>query len=366
MRPWSRCGVGPVWRLLRGSVLLALLGVLVLGGVAQGRVLLPPEEGLYLSGHPDCGLGDDEVTSERVRAFGGLTGRTPVWCYLSWNWDGKNPFPSEACRVLRREGVVPLVGILPWSTREQNRREERVNLAALLAGRYDAPLRAAARTVRALGFPVMLCFGPEADGGWFPWSGRFNGGSRRDGYGSPALPDGPERFRDAFRRVVRLFREEGAREVTWVFHGAERPGPDLPWNRTEGYYPGDAYVDWIGVSLYGWLRAGSVREMEDLLARSLPRLEALSPRRPLAVLEWGIAAGPGVDKGGWIRNAFEAFTSGEHPRLRAVAWWDKARRPDGTPSGLALEESPEGVRAYREGAASRAFGSPARFGPRRD
>ncbi|EFQ23417.1 conserved hypothetical protein [Aminomonas paucivorans DSM 12260] len=348
------------------AVLLALGAAVLLVAPARGEVLLPPQEGLYLSGHPDCGLRDETVTSKGVRDFVALTGRPLVWSYLSWHWDGRFPFPAEACRVLHREGVVPLVGILPWSTGEQNRPEPRVTLKALLAGRYDRPLRAAARQVRGLGFPVMLCFGPEADGGWFPWSGRFNGGSRRDGYGSPDLPDGPERFRDAFRRVVRLFREEGAVDVTWVFHAAERPGPDLPWNGTQGYYPGDGFADWIGVSLYGWLRSGPVREMGDLLAGALPRLEALSSRRPLAVLEWGIAAGPGVDKGGWIRNAFEAFTSGEHPRLRAVAWWDKARRPDGTPSGLALEESPEGVRAYREGAASRAFGSPARFGPRRD
>ena len=123
------------------TVLLALGAAALLVAPARGEVLLPPQEGLYLSGHPDCGLRDETVTSKGVRDFVALTGRPLVWSYLSWHWDGRSPFPAEACRVLHREGVVPLVGILPWSTGEQNRPEPRVTLKALLAADQSPEVR---------------------------------------------------------------------------------------------------------------------------------------------------------------------------------------------------------------------------------
>ena len=34
----------------------------------------------------------------------------------------------------------------------------------------------------------------------------------------PNFPDGPERFRDAYRHIIDLFRKEGVKNITWCFH----------------------------------------------------------------------------------------------------------------------------------------------------
>ncbi|MCX7828040.1 MAG: glycoside hydrolase family 26 protein [Thermanaerothrix sp.] len=347
--------------LAAGGLMLTTLMAAGAAGLETLKVL-PPERGIYLSAHPYSGPYDDVLMEEELDRFVALTGRGMAWMYLSWNWDGESKFPADQCRALWNRGIVPLIGVMPWSQRVQNRPEWKISLRRILDGVYDRQIAEAAREVRALGFPVMITFGPEADGGWFPWSGRFNGGSVTDGYGDLKVPDGPERFRDAFRRFVGIFDAQGTRNVTWVFHLAERPGPDAPWNQGRFYYPGDHVVDWMGVSLYGRLGTRPLRGMDGLLDRAITRLRGISRSKPLAVLEWSVADGPDINKPLWIEDAFRAFLAERHRGLRAVAWWDKALKPDGSPSGLDLGSSPKSQEAYRRWAGLEDFVTVPRIG----
>lgn len=80
-------------------------------------------------------------------------------------------------------------------------------------------------------------------------------------YGDPAIPDGPERVRDAWKHIHDLFDNLGVTNVTWFAHtGSFYRNPTipgfittyrlLPWNQLKYYYPGDNYIDWIGTSCY--------------------------------------------------------------------------------------------------------------------
>jgi hypothetical protein len=56
-----------------------------------------------------------------------------------------------------------------------------------------------AQDAKRVGIPIMVKFGTEVNGNWFPWSSILNGGGKTNGYGDPNYPNGPERFRDAYR-----------------------------------------------------------------------------------------------------------------------------------------------------------------------
>lgn len=69
--------------------------------------------------------------------------------------------------------------------------------------------------------------------------------------------DGPHNELDpadyvrAYKRIVDLMRAEGVKNVAFVWHSyifAPYNG-----NSLSSYYPGDEYVDWVGVSLFGLL-----------------------------------------------------------------------------------------------------------------
>lgn len=337
-------------RAVSSFVLLALSALGVWAAPAWGAIkLTPPPLGVYHSAHPDFGVRDDNVTDAGIEAFTRLAGKDIVWAYLSFHWDQGIVFPTEACRTLYARGIVPLVGIMPWSTMRQSCAEPIYTMARILNGEFDQELLQCAEDVRMLGFPIMVEFGPEVNGSWFPWNGAWNGRDAET-YGGPG-PDGPERFRDAYRHIVDLFRAAGADNVTWVFHAAGESVPKESWNAAANYYPGDDYVDWLGASLYGRLRgSGAAKSFEEKMDELYAELTALSPRRPIALLEMGVSdAMEQDDKAEWIRGALDGIRTGRYPRLKAVSWWNKAFRPDGTRSTLEIDSSSRSLEAYREG-----------------
>ena len=60
---------------------------------------------------------------------------------------------------------------------------------------------------------------------------------------------GEAKFRAAWIHTWTLFQQEGATNVEWVW--CPNNG-NYPY---KGFYPGDRYVDWVGVDGYNWTRA---------------------------------------------------------------------------------------------------------------
>lgn len=328
---------------------------------ASGGVkLAPPAAGQYHAAYPDFVLSEDKVSASRIRALERLAGKPLAWVYFSDNWMGRIRFPAGNVRIIDEAGRVPFVRLMARSTWRSGGPDPLYTLQRILDGEFDAELTAWFEDARDAGIPLLVEFGTEVDGDWFPWNGRWNGAGVTTGYGDPAEADGPERFRDAYRHLVDLSRAVDADDLTWVFHVNGDSWPRTAWNTPAAYYPGDAYVDWIGVSIYGNQAPdeyhGSFRRLLDDV---YPVLCALSPHKPLAVLEWGISQRPGRGtKAVWIREALRVLRSGRWPRIKAASYWHEDwPETDGTVTDLRIDSSRGASRAYRRGVAPRWFGA---------
>jgi hypothetical protein len=116
-------------------------------------------------------------------------------------------------------------------------------------------------------------------------------------------------------------------------------------------YPGDDYIDWIGVSVYGAGKPGEEWQLfSNLMDTFYPELAAISKNRPLAVLEYGVVDDPKTgDKASWIHDALQSVKSGRYPRIKAMSYWhENWQNGDGTISNMRLDSSPEALAAYRE------------------
>lgn len=190
-----------------------------------------------------------------------------------------------------------------------NKPHDHVN--RLLAGRHDEFLRETARAIRADGRPIMLTLVPEMN-----WQGQFLFGA--DGrrwmdavdnvcseYGDPRWPDGPERIRDLYMRVIDIFRQEGVKNVTWfMYSGNQYMAPGVEgqsrWLHPKYYYPGDAYIDWTGQSVY-FTRPEWTKNFEDTGTFEevfLPGYRAWQSvtSRPMLLAEFGILAPKGAER----------------------------------------------------------------------
>jgi hypothetical protein len=314
----------------------------------------PPARGMYHAAYPDFVGSEDKVSASRIRGFERLAGKRLAWVYFSDNWMGHIRFPARNVAIIHGVGRVPFIRLMARSTWREGGPDPRYSMQRIIDGEYDADLSRWFMDALDTGTPLLVEFGTEVDGDWFPWNGRWNGGGKTTGYGDPLVADGPERFRDAYRHLVDLSRTAGAVNLTWVFHVNGDSWPRAPWNTPAAYYPGDEYVDWIGVSIYGSQRPGEYYgSFRRLLDDAYPHLCALSRDKPLAVLEWGIAQSPSRGtKAGWIRNALYWLRHGRWPRIKAASYWHEDwRENDGSRTNLRIDSSPAARRAYRRGVA---------------
>jgi hypothetical protein len=313
--------------------------------------VLPPSAGAYLG---VSGLGNSGLA-----AFEQRVGRRLGWVGLSQPWYRGLAFPRQRVLAIWRHGAIPFVSFLPTSSayvpgRSAGGPERRYMLERIAAGDFDRQLTAWANGARSLGVPLLLSFGAEVNEAWGPWNGRWNGAGETEGYGDLAIPDGAERYRDAYRRLVTIFRSEGAGNVSFVFSVAAQRSADA-WNAVRLYYPGDAFVDWLEISGYGSLDAGgAVVPLTRRLADSgvYATLTRLS-RRPVAVVV-GTVAGAN-EKRAWIRAAFRALRSEPYARVRAAIW------PAGAAAATRVDAPAAAVDAFRAGAAAARFSGRARF-----
>jgi hypothetical protein len=261
--------------------------------------------GVYAAGTP--------ASYDGVTAFANATGAKPdvIMYYSGWFV----PFPAAFAATVASNGAVPLVQIDP----------DKISVAGIAAGRYDGYLSAYAEAVRAYRHPVIVSFGHEMNGSWSSW-----------GYGHTS----PATFVAAWRHIVTLFRELGARNVTWlwtvnIINNTQqgRIPPPAPW------WPGSSYVTWVGIDGY-YLKPNW--QFAPLFGPTIAAIHALTPD-PILVAETGATAI--ADQPAKIADVF----AGIHAYgLLGLVWFDStnSKRQD-----FAIS-SPAATAAFRTGAST--------------
>lgn len=142
-------------------------------------------------------------------------------------------------------------------------------LVAINSGQMDEQIRKLANSLRELNRPVFLRIGYEFDGPWNAYE--------------------PGAYRRAFQRIVSIFRGneisgeriESVDDVAFVWHSAAwKTYGDHPIG---AWYPGDRYVDWIGVSWFG-LRTDDANKISTDARAAVLRF-AHEHRKPVMIAE---------------------------------------------------------------------------------
>lgn len=346
---------------MKGIASLLLLG-LALATVSCGgssglheRTTLapPPTDKIYFGAFPDFGGTEENVTAQRIRDFERIAGKQILWACFSNNWWHGIRYPKERIHTIADTGTIPYVRLMPRSDEIQGHSPRKYTLQKIIDGAFDKELRQWARDAKADAVPILADFALEMNGDWFPWSGIFNGGGSTDQYGDPGYPDGPERHRDAYRHIIDLFRAEGVRHVTWMFHYNYASSPYVAWNKPRYYYPGDDYIDWVGFSLYGaqtptesWVGLGFAEQLRDYA----DDLAAIGTHKPIALLEFGaIDHHPDGNKSAWLDDAFRTILADPQKiHLKAISpWHEKWQNEDESWTNLRLDSSPEVQETFR-------------------
>ncbi|HDL64879.1 MAG TPA: hypothetical protein ENH12_05770 [Proteobacteria bacterium] len=319
--------------------------------------LAPPPSGCYTGIFPGWDVPDeheDNVSSQELVDLEELTGKAIAFTPFSVFW-GENKVSGEQLEAIARYGAVPMLRLMPWGEPYWvEGYQEAYSLQRIIDGDFDQYLTDWADRVKEFGRPVMVNFGVEMNGDWFPWSGTFQGGGTTTGYGDPTKADGPERFVDAFRHIIDLFRNRGAANATWYFHANHESFPEESWNTISAYYPGDDYIDWLGFSVYGvQYQNEDWHSFNTLMGPAYNAICALSAKKPVILAEWGVGEYPSKgDKAAWYAEALDSLPT-DYPRVKiAVVYSERWQNNDESWSDLRIDSSPAALSAYQNGIAS--------------
>ncbi|MGO9904549.1 MAG: glycoside hydrolase family 26 protein [Solirubrobacteraceae bacterium] len=265
---------------------------------------------------------------ELIDAYARAVGRSPA--IVSWyrEW-GQTVFDEPSLRAATSRGAAPMITWEPtvpgWRQGERS-----TILETIATGAADGYLRAQAIAAARWRKPILLRFAPEMNGGWSPWGVRVPGNSAG-------------LYVAAWRHAVAIFRRAGARNVLWVWCPNVDDGGALPFT---ALYPGDRWVDWVGLDGYNWGRSWDWLSFTAIFASSYDTTVRLSPK-PMLIAETG-SGEDGGSKAAWIRDMFgrelPRFT-----RVRALVWFNGA---GDNGADFRFDSSASAALAFRQGLSS--------------
>lgn len=194
-------------------------GVVITSGlpVEHGRLgarFEPPDGSVYLGVSTDF---------DRIGAFdatAGITSHPAIYNRYTGPDGPVSPTLSDAASI---PGLTPMVS---WNLPLAD--------GAVASGGLDAYLRAQADAVKAFDKPVFIRLDWEMNANWYPqWN-------------APAVP--PTAYIAVWRHVYDVFQSAGAVNAAFVWCVNTWPGPGE--TDMSAWYPGDEYVDWVGVDGY--------------------------------------------------------------------------------------------------------------------
>ncbi|WP_051731917.1 glycoside hydrolase family 26 protein [Kitasatospora phosalacinea] len=227
-------------------------------------------------------------------AVAAAAGRQPTMLQYFLDW--RKEFDPETVREIYRQGAVPMLtwepGDAPYQADQSGYTTRRI-----ADGEFDAYVTRFARAVRDQQWPVVLRFAHEMNGDWYPWAANVNGNRPGD-------------YAAAWRHVHDVFTREHADNVIWLWSPNVLRGTSAD---LRPLYPGDAYVDWLGMDGYGFGEATA----GEVLDPTYVRLREIADK-PVFVSETG--AMPGAGKADWITDMFRWIAA--HPKVPGFVWFE--------------------------------------------
>ncbi|MFG2698231.1 glycoside hydrolase family 26 protein [Kitasatospora sp. NPDC048407] len=227
-------------------------------------------------------------------AVAAAAGKRPTMLQYFLDW--RKEFDPATVQEIYRQGAVPMLtwepGDAPFEAGQPWYASRRI-----ADGAFDAYITRFARGVRDQRWPVVLRFAHEMNGDWYPWSVNANGNKPGD-------------YAAAWRHVHDIFAAEKVDNVIWLWSPNVLRGASGDLNKL---YPGDAYVDWLGMDAYGL----GENTASEILDPTYIRLREIADK-PVFISETG--AMPDPNKAGWITDMFEWIA--EHPKVPGFVWFE--------------------------------------------
>jgi len=247
-----------------------------------------PKKGVYLGAY----VYQDTLINGDMKKFNELTGKKHASFFIYVGYG--SPFPQKWIDQLKEVGAAAHIAFEPNNGLDQVK--------------DDQYLRNFARKLKESGIPVFLRFASEMNGDWTAYSGD------------------PKKYIEKWRLVHDVMEEEAPNVMmVWTVF-------TFPQSNILAYYPGDEYVDWVGVNIYNVVYHNNNIKLkadhEDPLELLNYVYDTFSERKPIQISEFGATHYTITDGKYYVDFAIEKITrmynglKTKYPRVKSIFYFD--------------------------------------------
>jgi len=232
-----------------------------------------------------------------------------IHIYSAWGSGSEQRFPLQQARAIYSLGSVPVLTWEPWLNdfdKEKHnglkdvKYRDKGGLNDIASGVYDFYLETWVEGLKTYGKPIYIRFGHEMNDPYrYTWGPQNNTA---------------DEFIAAWQHVVTYFKNAGANNVIWIW------SPHPAYGYFKEYYPGDEFVDWVGV---GTLNYGTVAVwsqwwgFDDIYGNFYNDLAAFN--KPIMITEFGSLA-VGGNRAEWYKDALCTLPQ-KYPQTKSMVFF---------------------------------------------
>lgn len=230
--------------------------------------------------------------------------------YIGWEVLA-NPNLITQFETLRSYGWMPLLNVNPYYF-PQCPVTKLPLYKAIAEGKCDNFLHKAGKNLSHVKQPFYLVFGWEMNNKDNEWS-------------IPYTKSSPTDFIAAWRHIHSVFKQEKASNVIWVFCPNVPDDAKVPYSTI---YPGNDYVDWIGLDGYNWGTTQSWSQwisFAGVFTGSYKKLTGIAPNKPMMLAEVN-TTDKGGDKSVWYTDMLTKQIPYNFPKIDAVVIFNEDKK----------------------------------------
>ncbi|MGC8654808.1 MAG: glycoside hydrolase family 26 protein, partial [Candidatus Kryptoniota bacterium] len=307
------------------SIIIIILLTSISNAVSQSKY--EPSDGCYIGAF----IANDYNVRGDIGRFEIAAGKKHSM-YLNYANYG-DPFPSQWVKAYAATGAVVQIGFEPNGGLDSVKDSEYLRNWAIAA--------------RKSGAMILLRWASEMNGPWVAW------------YGDPQL------YIQKFRLVHDIMAKYAPNvAMVWAPNVILNDQLSSP-NYISSYYPGDQYVDWVGVDFYStYVHSDGTPDQADPRLKLSVIYNMYSQKKPIIICEWGAAlytkrTSPPMSVVDFAISQIDSLYENvktQFPAVKAICYFDY--NATGVPSNLndyCLTDSMRVLDAYAHAISSQYF-----------
>ncbi len=232
-----------------------------------------------------------------------------IHIYTAWGDKPEQKFRTLQVQGIVELGSIPVITWEPWLTDfdiaihpelPPREKREKGGMTDVAKGLYDFYLTEWAKEAKKIKSSLFVRVGHEMNDPYrYPWGPHNNK---------------PNEFTAAWQHIHNLFTQQGVDNVVWVW------SPHPAYDMFKDFYPGDAYVDFVGSGVLNYGTAATCSKwwsFKEIFGNYYTQLAAF--KKPIMISEFGSLA-VGGDRSQWYSDALDGLTQ-KYPLIKSIVFF---------------------------------------------